>query len=187
MRRLKEDYKKIDFRKYDEFGSVKDTMDIFFNLHQKRCRAKNLPGVFASKEIRDFYLEVAQLFASNGWLALYFLTANDEPIAATYSIIYNQKMYFCLGGFDPEYSRYSIGNLMHQKTIEMCIQSKIKEYDFLKGDESYKFRWTRTYSNNLNIKIVNKKFTSCLYHWGIRTVKQKKMDRIFERFLPIKG
>lgn len=172
MRRLEKDYRRVEFKKYDEFGSIKDAMTIFFKLHQKRWKSKHMLGVFNTQKLRDFYIDVAKLFADNGWLALYFLTANDEPIAAEYSFVYNLKMYFCLGGFDPDYSQYSVGNLTHQKAMEKCILNKIKEYDFLKGDEPYKFRWTTKYRRNLGIRFVNKSFNSHLYHWGIKIAKK---------------
>jgi len=180
QRRLKRDFIKVEFKSYEEYGSVNDAMTIFFDLHQRRWKLKGMPGVFSTQEVRNFYIDVARLFAKNGWLALYFLTVNDEPIGATYSVVYNHKAYFCLGGFDPSYSKYSIGHLLHLKTMEICIAKKIKEYDFLKGGEPYKFVWTKHYRRNINIKFVNNKITSKLYHQGIKTIKQIKIDKTLE-------
>ena len=70
-------------------------------------------------------------FANNGWLALNFLTVDDEPIATQYCFEYKQKMYFALSGFDPNYSHYGVGNLILMKIIEKCVERKIEEYDLL--------------------------------------------------------
>jgi CelD/BcsL family acetyltransferase involved in cellulose biosynthesis len=183
MRNLEKDYHRVELKRYDEFGSVEESMKIFFELHQERWKRKNMPGVFNTEEVRDFYLDVAKLFADNGWLALYFLTANDEPIATQYCFEYKQKMYYALGGFDPGYSQYSVGNLAFTKVVEKCIERKIEEYDLLKGGESYKFRFTAKYRTNLGIRFVNKGFASNFYHWGTRMVKQTKMDKLFGKFL----
>jgi hypothetical protein len=183
MMKLKNDYKKVELKRYDEFGSVEKAMKMFFELHQKRWKSKHVPGVFNTQEVRNFYIDVAKLFAENGWLALYFLTANDEPIAAQYAFEYDQKMYSCLPAFNPDYHEYSIGNLLRAKIIEKCIERKIKEYDFLKGGELYKFDWTAKYRRNFGIKFVNNKFTSNLLNWGIRTVKQTKINRLIESIL----
>lgn len=182
-RRLKKDYQRVEFKEYKDFGSVENAMAIFFNLHQKRWASKHMSGVFSTQEIRDFYIDIAKQFAENGWLALYFLTVNDKPIAASYNYVYGQKMYFVLGGFDPEYSQYSVGHLIHQRVIEDCILNQIKEYDLLKGPEPYKLAWTKKYRQNLGIRFVNKKFTSNFYDWGIKTLKQLKMEKILEKFL----
>ena len=183
MRNLEKDYHRVELKRYDEFGSVEEAMKIYFELHQKRWKPKHMSGVFNTQEVRNFYIDVAKLFADNGWLALYFLTANDEPIATQYCFEYKQKMYYALGGFDPDYSQYSVGNLTLVKVIEKCIEKKIEEYDLLKGGEPYKFDWTEKYRRNLGIRFVNKRFTSNLYHWGIRTVKQTKMDKLLGRIL----
>ena len=183
MRNLEKDHQRVELKRYDEFGSVEEAMKIYFELHQKRWKLKHIPGVFNTQEVRDFYRDVAKLFADNGWLALYFLTANGEPIATQYCFEYKQKMYYALGGFDPNYSQYSVGSLILMKVIEKCIEKKIEEYDLLKGGEPYKFRYTAKYKTNLGIRFVNKRFTSNLYHWGIKTVKQTKINKILGKFL----
>jgi hypothetical protein len=180
MRSLQKDFGQVEFKKYDEIGSVEETMRIFFKLHQKRCASKGLPGVFADQEICNFYIDVARLFAENEWLALYFLTIKGEPIAAQYSFEYAHKMYYALGGFDPYYSKYSVGNLMCLKMIEKCIERKLEEYDLLKGDETYKFNWTSKYRTNMMIRFVNKKFTSIFYDWGIKALKKTGASSILQ-------
>jgi CelD/BcsL family acetyltransferase involved in cellulose biosynthesis len=183
MRNLEKDYGKAEMIKYDELGSVEKGMDIFFELHQKRWESKLMKGTFRRKEYRDFFTDTANQFANNGWLALYFLTVKDEPIAAQYCIEFGQKMYYVLGGFDTMYYKYSIGDLLTSKVIEYCIKKKIREYDFMRGNEPYKFRWTRQYRRNFGIRFVNSKFTSELYNSGIKLLKQTKLDGILGKYL----
>jgi hypothetical protein len=173
---LEKDCGKIELKRYDDFGSVREAMEIFFKLHQKRWKSKNKPGVFSEQIIRDFYINIAKGFDSNGWLALYFLTIKGEPIAAHYCFEYAEKLYFALSGFDLNYYRYSIGNLLTLKVIEKCIMKKLKEFDFMKGDEPYKSKWTKEYRQNLNIRFVNnQKLTSKLYDLGIKAIKTMKI------------
>jgi CelD/BcsL family acetyltransferase involved in cellulose biosynthesis len=183
MKNLEKDYGKVELKRYDELGSLRDAMKIFFDLHQKRWVSKGKPGVFDTQNVRDMSLNSAKLFAEKDWLALYFLTVNDKPVATQYCLEYKQKMHYGLGGFDSAYSSYSVGNLITMKVIEKCIEKKIKEYDFMKGGEPYKFGWTRTYRRNLNARMVNKKFASNLFDFTIRTVKQTKADKILGKFL----
>jgi len=183
MRKLEKNYRKVEFKRYDEFLSVEEAIKIFIELHQNRWKLKGKPGVYYAQQRRDFSIDVAKAFANNGWLALYFLTANDEPMAALYCLEYNQRMYGGLSGFDPGYSHYSVGNLILAKVLGECIQKKIKEFDFMKGGEPYKFRYTTMYRRNSNFRFVNKRLISNLYHWGFRTVKQMRMERILGRFL----
>ncbi len=183
IRNLERDYGKVKLKRHEEFGSVKEAMQVFFDLHQKRWNLKKLSGAFAAKEVREFYVDVAERFDSNGWLSLYFLTVNDEPIAAQYCFEYDQKMYYALGGFNPDYSKYSVGNIIFIKILEKCIQNKLKEYDLLKGSELYKFKFTSTYRRNLSVTFVNKRFVPNLYYSGIKAVKQTKIDKLLRRLL----
>lgn len=184
MRNLQKDFSKVELKKYDALGSIEETMNIHFELNQKRWKSKQMTGTFKTPEICAFYIDVAKLFAEKGWLALHFLTINDKPVAGLYCFEYNRKMYAAVSGFDPVYSKYSIGNILFLKVIEKCIERKMDEFDFMKGAEPYKFGWTKKYRRNINIKFVNNKFTSKLYNWGIKTVKRIKIDATFKK-LPL--
>ena len=183
LRNLQSDFHSVELKKYNALGSVQETMESFFELHQKSCKNRGLPGVFATQEVRNFYTDVARQFADNGWLALYFLTVDDRSVAAYYCFEYSNKMLYALSGFDPDYSSYSVGNLLLLKIIEKSIAKGLGELDFLKGDEAYKFRWTSSYRQNLKITFVNNKFTSNLYNFGISNIKRLKMSELLQRSL----
>lgn len=180
---LQRDYQRVELKRYDEFSSVEEAMNIYFELHQKRWKLKGKPGVYYAQKNCDFDLDLSKVFANNDWLALYFLTASDEPIAAQYCLEYKEKMYYGLGGFDPDYSKYSVGNIITAKVIERCIAKGIREYDFMKGGESYKFGWSAKYRRNSGIKFVKNRFTSKIFHLGITTTKIMKIDKILGKFL----
>lgn len=183
LKNLERDYGKAELRKYNELGSLEETMKVYFCLHQKRWIEKGELGVFSDRKSREMSLSSARLLAERDWLALYFLTVNGKPIAAQYCIEYNQKMYYGLGGFDPSFSSYSVGNLIVMKVIERCIEKKIKEYDFMRGAESYKFAWSEEYRRGLDTKFVSNRPASRLRDLGISFVKRTKLTKILARFL----
>jgi len=163
MRRLRKNYR-VEFKTHEDFNSIEKAMNIFFDLHQKRWRAKGKCGVFANKAIRDFHMEVAKRFAKKGWLSLYFLTANDKPIAAIYSFDYKNKKYGYLTGFDPAYRMYGVGSLLRLYVVEDSIRRGLKEYDLTRGNEPYKADWANAVRRNLEIRAVNKGINAVTYH-----------------------
>lgn len=184
LRKLEKDFRKIELKSYKDFSTVNEAMNIFFNLHQKRWTLKGMPGVFYSEDVRNFYVEVAKIFAENEWLALYFLTVDDRPIAARFGFEYNFKMYFLLPGIDPDYLQYSPGHIMHLKVIEKCIEKGITECDFLKGSEPYKFEWTSSYRRNLGFRLVNKnKKRSILFDFAIKNFRKARLDKVLGKLL----
>ena len=163
-RQALKDYR-VDFIRYDKIGTVEEAMKIFFDLHQKRQISKGNCGVFSSSVKKSFHTEVANAFAQRGWLGLFFLTFNDRPISAIYSYEYNGKLYAYLCGFDPEYARYRPGHLAFKNLIQYGIQKKLKELDFLRGDEEYKFRWRAIVRNNFEFRIPRRGLKSKFYNW----------------------
>lgn len=168
MRRLSEKYQ-VRVKTHSDFNSLKNAMHTFFELHQKRWRTKGVPGVFAHETVRNFHVDVAKSFAEKGWLNLYFLTADDEPVAVIYSFDYEQKKYEYLTGFDPEYSRYGVANLLRMHVIEECIQKGLREYDLMRGDEPYKRNWGTDSKKNLEIRWIRKGAFAKIYGWATKS------------------
>jgi hypothetical protein len=171
LRSLERDHRKVELKEYHEIGSLEHTMNLFFELHQKRWIPRGKPGAFSSDKMRTIFLDRARLFAPKDWLGLYFLTVNDKPVAASYSLKYNKKLHLCLTGFDPEYYKYSVSNLLLIKIVEECIKQGFTEFDFMKGDELYKSKWTKEYRYNFNVRLVNRRLSSQIIALSEKTRK----------------
>ncbi len=172
MRKITQKYE-VKLEKYDEAGfTVAAGMKTFASLFQKRWATKGETGIFTEGrdiEFIKFHLDVAQTFADKGWLGLYFLMANNEPIAAQYGFKYNRKMLCYLMGWDPAYSVYSVGNLSIMLLMRECIKEGFNEYDMMRGEEGYKIRWTDKCVRNYEVRFIQKDFPSRFYNWGFRS------------------
>jgi CelD/BcsL family acetyltransferase involved in cellulose biosynthesis len=165
LRRIQKDYR-VDLKKFDEAGlSVNEAMKTFIELHQTKWTSEGFPGAFNEQVFRDFHMEVAERFADKGWLGLYFLMANDEPISGHYSFEYEQKSYYYLSAFLPQYSVHSPGSIMIMLVLKRCIENGITEYDLMRGADAYKKRWTHSYRKNSEIRLVRKNIHSKFYNW----------------------
>lgn len=157
----------VELKKYDEAGfSVKEAMQIFVKLHEKRWGLKGEGGAFKNNDVfRRFHMDVAERFATNKWLGLYFLMVDGEPVSVQYTFEYGQKMYYYLAGFDPQYSNYSVGNLTIMFILKRCIDKGFTEYDLMRGDEPYKMLWTNTYRRSFEVRLVRQGALSGFYNW----------------------
>jgi hypothetical protein len=178
LHKLEAEQGKVEIKHYYELGSFEQTMEVFFRLHQERWESKGKPGRFANQKSRDITFQTAKYFAEKGWLRMYFLTVNDRPVAVELNLAYKEKMYCHLKGFDPTYSKYSIGHLLSLKILEECIEKGISEYDFMQGDEAYKFDWTTKYRQSTNLKWVNNKLSSNIVDVGLELLHRSKMDMV---------
>ena len=156
LRRLAEEYK-VEFKIYNDVDSTKEAVKMFFQLHQKRWIFKGSQGLVSSPMIRIFFSDICRIFAENGWLNLSFLMADGEPISSLFGFEYNGKYYAYLSGFDPAYHKYSPGNLLVMHVAEDCVRRKLKEYDFLRGNEFYKRSWTSLNRKNIEMKFMRRR------------------------------
>jgi len=116
-------------------------MTALFDLHQRRWNARWLPGALGNKRVQSFHREVAARFLERGWLRLHLLRAGGAIRSALYCYAYNGRTYYYIGGFAPELAKYSLGTLLTAHAIQQAIDEGCSEFDFLRGQEPYKYRW----------------------------------------------
>jgi hypothetical protein len=177
LRKLQREHGKVELKDYHEIGSLKKAMEIFFDLHQKRWTSRGEPGAFKTKQNRDMFLYEAQLFSEINCLRLRFLTATNEPIAASYGFEHEQVLYSMLSGFNPVYASYSPSNLLVLKTIERCIEEGINELNFFGGYVSHKFNWCKEYRRNFSFRFVNQKMSSRILNLGMRIARRLELNK----------
>lgn len=178
-RRLAEKHK-IEVQTSEDFGSLDKAMEVMFELHQKRrANVSNRPSTFAAPQTRDFHNDLAKQFAAKKWLALNFLTADGEPVATTYSFEYGQKTYVYQVGFDPRFSRYGVGTLLHLRNIEENIGRHLREYDFLKGDEAYKFSWPVSVRHGMELRLMKPNFLVRIH--SLAEKEKRQLGKVLRR------
>ena len=138
--------------------SLEERLNEFFNLHQSRWQSVGIRGTFAEPGAKEFYKEVARKFLQRQWLHLSFLTANNQVVSSTFSCIFNRKMWAITMARNIEYLKYSVGHLHDMHLIREAISDHLKEFDFLQGDEPYKFTWTKSVRRYMQVTIIKRGF-----------------------------
>jgi CelD/BcsL family acetyltransferase involved in cellulose biosynthesis len=118
-------------------------LDAVIALHHKRWSSVGASEAFQTPAVIAFHQEFVQLAAARGWLRLLILSLNNVSAAALYGLRYGSTFYFYQSGFDPVYSRHSVGLVMMGLAIKGALEEGAAEYDLLHGDEEYKFHWAR--------------------------------------------
>ena len=161
-KKLKNDFK-VNFYIHKDLDTLDKAMKTFFYLHQIKWESEKRVGAFSDPKFRDFHLNVARSFAEKGWLNLCFLTLNDEPVSAIYAFKYRNKMFNYLTGFDPKFSDYRVGHILFLYSIKNSIENGLREFDFMRGDESYKQQWNTLIRNNKEVRAIKKKIVPVVY------------------------
>jgi len=154
-------------------------LDDLFRLHQGRWRRRGLPGGFASSRVRAFHRATAPRLLERGWLRLLQLHAEGRTVAAMYCLVCRGTAYYYLGGFDPAAAALSPGTLLIARALEDAVRNGAREFDFLRGDEPYKYAWgavNRLHSRRLLWRDeLPSRLAPYLNHWE-RQVERRAKD-----------
>lgn len=113
-----------------------------FDLHQRRWNQRWLPGVFGGKRVQAFHRDAARRLLEQGWLRLFFLRLDGVTQASLYCFAYGDRFCYYQGGFEPTLSRLSLGTVLTARAMQTAIAENRFVFDFLRGDEPYKAKWT---------------------------------------------
>lgn len=131
-------------------------LDAFFALHQRRWNRRWLPGAFAARRARAFHEDVCARLLAAGHLRLHTLALDGEIQAALQCFQFNDRCAYYLGGFEPSLARLSIGTVLTGRAIRHAIEADhAAEFDLLRGDEPYKYRWGARDRHNVRLGIVH--------------------------------
>lgn len=94
---------------------------------------------------RAVFHEVARAAQADGTLQLMFTSVDDKNAAALFNFDYNGRTWVYNSGLDPAaFSGLSLGVVLTAQAIEQAIANGNHEFDFLRGDEAYKYRFGAT-------------------------------------------
>jgi CelD/BcsL family acetyltransferase involved in cellulose biosynthesis len=114
-------------------------MQSFVQLHQLSTPGKD---EFMDPTMQAFFFEVAEVLQAQGWLQLAFVEMNGQKAAVLLNFDYRDSILVYNSGYDPgQFRQLSPGIIVTARCIEHAISLGRSEFDFLRGDEVYKYRF----------------------------------------------
>lgn len=118
---------------------VHAAVDVFLELLQSSTFEKR---DWLNEGRRAVFHEVAEAAQKAGTLQLMFSTVNGDRAAGLFNFDYNGRIWVYNSGLDPaQYSALSLGVVLTAAAIENAIDDGRETFDFLRGDEAYKYRF----------------------------------------------
>jgi CelD/BcsL family acetyltransferase involved in cellulose biosynthesis len=136
-RRLGRDHPDARMRSSDE-ASWKADLERFIELHRG---AEGTKGRFMGPEIADFFRLIASEFIPLGWLRLDVLEIADRIVAATFGFQLDNTFYLYNSAFESSLRRLSPGYILVSQLVEDAIERGLRQFDFLRGPERYKYQF----------------------------------------------
>jgi CelD/BcsL family acetyltransferase involved in cellulose biosynthesis len=90
----------------------------------------------------------------NGWLWLAFLEADGQRIGAALNFDYNNKLWGYNAGVNRDFMDLSPGWVLLGYVLQWACENKRSEFDFMRGDEEYKYRFGAVNQYVMRAKIT---------------------------------
>ncbi len=136
LRRASDPEPGLRYRVTSDAAELPRDLDSFVALHRASQEGKER---FMDDRMERFFREIAERFEATGNLRLSFLSAGESDIASAFQFEWNGSMLLYNSGFDPAFHRLSPGLVLLARCIQDAISRGIREYDFLRGRERYKY------------------------------------------------
>ena len=162
-------------------SELQQGLDDLFRLHGKRWRARGQTGVLVLPRRQKFQRALCRDLLALGWLRLWTLRCDGRAVGSLLFYFYNGRYSYFIGGFDPELSQWNIGTCLFAQVIKHAIGEGARDLDFLKGEETYKYRLGATNRDYVTLETFRP-------DWRGRAMQRRAdlekvlMQRLHERF-----
>lgn len=137
MRRAAESDLNARFVLVDPSADIQPELDAFFDLMTRDPNKAD----FLHPAMREQMTAVLHAAHNEGYLWLAFLEIDGVKTAASLNFDYNGKLWGYNSGVSRAHMELSPGWVLLAHTIQWCCENKRREFDFMRGDEEYKYRF----------------------------------------------
>jgi CelD/BcsL family acetyltransferase involved in cellulose biosynthesis len=137
MRRAAESEKNVRFHMIDQTADIEFETNAFFDLMVQDPNKEQ----FLHPEMREQMTITIRNAFERGYLWLAFLEVDGSKAAASLNFDYKNKLWGYNSGVGREHMELSPGWVLLAQVIQWCAENGRSEFDFMRGDEDYKYRF----------------------------------------------
>ncbi|GJE42536.1 GNAT family N-acetyltransferase [Methylobacterium soli] len=105
-------------------------------------QAAGVANTFARADTRAFYERMTQTTLREGSVSTAGLWVGDDLVAGLWGVIFRGRYAFLITSYRTDWSKLSVGRLLIESVIQMCIgRGDLKIFDLTVGEEGYKASW----------------------------------------------
>lgn len=148
----------------DTAKDYEPALKILIDLHQVRHTSLGRPGCFASEAFSRFIGWATRQLLREELLQICWVEMEGRPLAVEYNLLSEEGMFNYLGGISTEGLEVGPGNILKIALLQTAIEQKKRFFDFLRGDEQYKFRWGVRERSCVDVRVVPSRHLAQLRH-----------------------
>jgi CelD/BcsL family acetyltransferase involved in cellulose biosynthesis len=151
IRRLERELPGATARSIADLAGWDEAMTRFLTLHRLSKVGK---ARFMDERMERFFRTATARLAAAGWARLWFLEHEGAAVAAFLCLEYAGSVGLYNSGFDPARAQLAPGIVLLAHLIRDAIERGFPVFDFLRGEEPYKYGFGPSPEDVLNIRIA---------------------------------
>jgi CelD/BcsL family acetyltransferase involved in cellulose biosynthesis len=141
----------VHLERISESEKLSSAIQEFISLHRESGSDKQ--EFWRKRGMPEFFDKLTALFVLESWVELIMLYAEKNLIAALLSFPFGDTLYFYNVAYNKEYSPFSPGFFLFDRSIRQAISERKQVADFLRGGEKYKYFFGAEDSKICNLKL----------------------------------
>jgi CelD/BcsL family acetyltransferase involved in cellulose biosynthesis len=133
-------------------ADVERGMRALLELHRRRWALDGGSDAIDDPRIEAFHLETSRKLAEKGWARVWVMQVDGAPRAALYGWRLGNRVAYYQAGHDPEWRQRSVGTVLLGHIINGCFAEGVAEFDFLRGEEAYKWKWATGHRETVRLR-----------------------------------
>jgi hypothetical protein len=127
-------------------------IDEYFDFYENVRNINN-------EKLRMFVKHYDKYLGKNSTIQIITLKQDEIKLASILHLLYGKSKYNYLVATNKNYDKnISVGEILIYECINNSIKANIIKYDFLKGEEPYKFKWSNDGKRSLSIMYYKFRF-----------------------------
>jgi CelD/BcsL family acetyltransferase involved in cellulose biosynthesis len=123
----------------------------FLRLHRLSKAGK---ARFMDERMEAFFRDATHALAARGWARLWFLDWDGAAVASFLCLEHAGSVGLYNSGFDPLHAKLAPGIVLLARVIRDAIDRGVPLFDFLRGDEPYKYAFGPTAQDLFRVRVA---------------------------------
>jgi len=117
-------------------------LEVCFAIEQSGWKGRRGEPANLDRRIHGFYSALARRASKEGSFSLFRLMLDERPIAFHYGLVQDGIYSLLMTSYDESLRACGPGHLLVEEVLKSCIESGLREFDFLGCDLEWKRAWS---------------------------------------------
>lgn len=148
----------FEFRSVTSAEDIPDAFERFLHLHDQRWEQAGGSELSGHPRLVEFQRDLVRRLAAGSLIRFDEVWIDGACRSSAYGLESGGTFYYYNSGYDLDYRSKSVGLVLLGLSVNAAVDRGIEVYDFLRGDESYKFDWATRTREILDVTLTRDTF-----------------------------